>query len=256
MGSDGGTGQLWLVRIDRGTANLADAIQTLISQTTAALRTAGLSPRGIAVLSLYQGNQGNLVWATTDARAASLTTIATALRSRAALDNPSPAGCATSSLLNAGGQLPGIGAPASAPFGIRPGALLVGIVDHGARPAPLASCGIPAAVVGADPACWALFAGTVLHRASFRFAFFATPESGTTAAMRTSCLAVPGFPVGTLDALESSDLPFYDPLAQGIDEGQPDLATRFDLCQAIGTDAPRQLAALANAWGQLLAAQP
>ena len=33
--------------------------------------------------------------------------------------------------------------------------LLVGMVDHGARPAPLASCGDPAGALSADIACWA-----------------------------------------------------------------------------------------------------
>jgi hypothetical protein len=250
IGQDGGTGQLWLVRIDRGSANLADSIQTLVQRTTAALRGAGLSPRGIAVLSLYGGD---VIWATTDARTAPLNTIAAALRGRAALDNPAPAGCATSALLGVGRQLSYLGV--NAPFAVRPGALLVGLVDHGARPASLASCGDPVQLA-AETACWASFNGTVLHRAQFRFGFFATPETGTTATMQASCLAVPGFPVETLDALEPSSVTYYDPLTAWLDRSQPDLATRFDLCRAFGSDAPAQLGGFANAWSQLLIGQP
>src|SRR6267143_1912199 len=146
-GQDGGTGQLWLVRIDRGTANLADSIQRLIQRTTAALRDARLSPRGIAVVSLYDGA---VLWSTQDASRDPLTTIATLLGARAALDNAPPAGCATFQLLDLGRRLSAIGSPVAA-FANRPGALLVGMVDHGARPAPLASCGDPAAGAARAP---------------------------------------------------------------------------------------------------------
>src|SRR5207253_1349376 len=177
---------------------------------TGALRDAHLAPRGIAVVSLYDGA---VLWSTQDASRDPLSTIATLLGSRAALDNPAPAGCATFSLLDVGRRLSSIGAPVP-PFANRPGALLVGLVDHGARPAPLASCGDPAAALAADIACWASFGSVVLPRAEFRFGFFATPETGTTAQMKTSCLAVQGLPVTTIDSLEASDFPFFDPLAQ------------------------------------------
>ena len=251
-GQDGGIGQIWLVRIDRGTANLADSIQRLIQRTTGALRDAQLSPRGIAVVSLYDGA---LIWSTRDASRDPLNTVATLLGARAALDNPAPAGCATFQLFDVGRRLSQIGAPAG-PFATPPGALLVGMVDHGARPAPLASCGDPAAALAADIACWASFGSLVLPRAELRFGFFATPETGTTAQMKTSCLAVQGLPVTTIDSLEASDFPFFDPLAQQMEQRQPGLATRFDLCRALGSDAPAQLATFANAWAQLLAAQP
>ena len=252
LGQDGGTGQLWLVRIDRGTANLAQSIQTLIQRTTGALRDARLSPRGIAVVSLYDGA---VVWSTSNASRDPLSTIATLLSARAALDNPAPAGCPTFQLLDVGRRLSEIGPPAN-PFAIRPGALLVGMVDHGARPAPLASCGDPAGALSADIACWASFGSVVLQRADFRFGFFATPETGTTQQMKTSCLAVPGLPSTTIDSFEASDFAFYDPLAQQMEQRQPGLAARFDLCRAFGSDAPVQLATFANTWAQLLAAQP
>jgi hypothetical protein len=251
LGEDGGTGQLWLVRVDRGLANLADSIQLLVERTTYALGAAGLSTRGIAVVSLYGGD---LIWSTLDARTARIGTLATALRARTAFDNPLPSGCATSQLLRLGPQLSDLGG--QPPFSVRPGALLVALVDHGTRPVALTSCGNPAAALGADPACWAAFRGTVLPRAQLRFALFATPETGTTADLRTRCAGVPGLPLEAIDALAPSTLPYYDPLAAQIDQGQPDLATRFDLCRAIGSDAPAALATFASAWAPLLVAQP
>jgi len=74
--------------------------------------------------------------------------------------------------------------------------------------------------------------------------------------MKTSCLAVPGLPSTTIDSFEASDFAFYDPLAQQMEQRQPGLAARFDLCRAFGSDAPVQLATFANNWAQLLAAQP
>jgi hypothetical protein len=239
------------VRVDRGLANLADSIQLLVQRTTYALGAAGLSARGIAVGSLYGGD---VIWSTLDARTVNLGNLATTLRARAALDNPAPSACATSQLLRLGPMLSDLGSPP--PFSVRPGALLVALVDHGARPVALASCGDPAAALRADPACWAAFRGTVLHRAQLRFALFATPETGTTADLRTRCVGVPGLPLEAIDALAPSTLPYYDPLAAQIDQGQPDLATRFDLCRAIGSDAPAALATFASAWARLLAAQP
>jgi hypothetical protein len=247
LGVDGGTAQLWFVRIDRGTANLATPIQSLVQNTTSALRTAGLQPRGIAVVSLYQGD---LVWVTTDVRTAPILNLSAALKARAELDNPPAAGCATSALLGIGSQLLAV-------FPSRPGALLVGVVDHGARPLSLASCGAnTAATLAKDPGCWASFGSTFLHRADFRFAFFATAETGTTADMKASCLRVPGFPTEVLDALEASDAPYYDPLADAMDREQPDLATRFDLCAALGSDAPERLGSFAGGWARVLMGQP
>jgi hypothetical protein len=251
LGQDGGTGQLWLVRVDRGLANLADSIQLLVERTTYALTAAGLSTRGIAVISLYGGD---LIWSTLDARAGRIDPLATALRARAALESPMPSGCATSQLLRLGPQLSDLGSPP--PFSVAPGALLVALVDHGARPVALASCGNAAAALGADPACWAAFRNMVLPRARLRFALFATPETGTSADLRTRCIAVPGLPPEAIDAVAPSTVPYYDPLAARIGQGQPDLAARFDLCRAIGSDAPAALATFANAWAALLIAQP
>ena len=96
----------------------------------------------------------------------------------------------------------------------------------------------------------------VLPRVQTRFAFFATPETGSTTDMRASCLAVPGIPTQIIDALEASTLPYFDPLSMDLNAAQPGLAMRADLCQALGSGGYAQLASFATSWAQLLIAQP
>jgi hypothetical protein len=133
---------------------------------------------------------------------------------------------------------------------------MVGIVDHGARPVDISSCGDPGSRLDTDPACWARFGGTVLPRVQTRFAFFATPETGSTSDMLASCLSVPGIPLQIIDALEASTLAYFDPLSTGLNVAQPGLAMRLDLCQALGSGGYAQLATFGSSWAQLLMAQP
>jgi hypothetical protein len=58
---DQGTGVLVMMRIDRGTANLADAIELLVKQFSDQLDAAGLKTSSVAVADLYRGN---LIWGT------------------------------------------------------------------------------------------------------------------------------------------------------------------------------------------------
>jgi hypothetical protein len=255
--NDGGTGELWLVRIDRGTANLAAPIARLILDTSAALTAAKLGVRGIAILSLYTGD---LIWVGTGPLPTDSSTIfnsmVTVLQSWASLDLPAPSTCATAALLTAGGNLSAINARGVAPFGSIPGALMVAIVDHGARPVAISNCGDPASSLDGDPACWARFGNMVLPRVQTRFAFFATPETGSTADMRASCLSVPGIPTQIIDALEASTFPYFDPLSTEVNAAQPGIAMRADLCQALGSGGYAQLTSFASSWAQLLIAQP
>jgi hypothetical protein len=250
--SDGGTSELWFVRIDRGTANLATPIAHLVTSTSQTLTAANLGIRSIAIISLYGGE---MIWSwsgttlPTDMTAL-FNGMVTRLQSRASLDLPAPAGCATATLLDVGKRLSSLGL-----FSAVPGALMVGVVDHGGRPVGIDTCGDPGAALGADPACWANFAGTVLPRLQTRFAFFATPETGSTSDMRTSCLSVPGIPLQSIDVLEASSAAYFDPLSNQLNVGQPGLATRFDLCESFGTAGYGQLTSFATTWGQLLSAQ-
>ena len=245
------------MRIDRGMANLAAPVAHLIVDTSQALKAANLGVRGIAIVSLYGGD---LIWAWSGPLPAEslgiFNAIATALQARASADVPVPSQCATAGLLDAGRDLSRINALGASPFSIMPGALMVGIVDHGARPVAMSSCGDPGSLLGADPACWARFGWTVLPRVRTRFAFFATPETGSTSDMRKSCLSVPGIPLQIIDALEASNLAYFDPLSADLNAAQPGLAMRVDLCQALGSGGSPQLASFANSWAPLLMAQP
>jgi len=87
----------------------------------------------------------------------------------------------------------------------------VGVVDHGARPMPLASCGIPA-LTSPGPCLLGHVRRPRSAPRRLRFGFFAT-RSGTTAEMKASCLAVPGFPVEVLGLPRASDASYFDPLA-------------------------------------------
>jgi hypothetical protein len=240
------------VRIDRGTANLAAPIAHLVLGTTQALIAAKLGIRTIAIVSLYGGE---LIWSWSGTVFPKDTTalfsgMVTRLQSRASLDLPAPAGCATATVFEIGKRLFSLGV-----FSTIPGALMVGVVDHGARPAGIDTCGDPGAALSADPACWANFGGTVLPRVQTRFGFFATPETGSTSDMRISCLSVPGIPLQSIDVLEASSAAYFDPLSNQLNVAQPGLATRFDLCESFGTAGYGQLTSFASSWGQLLSAQ-
>src|SRR5437868_14725664 len=65
----------------------------------------------------------------------------------------------------------------------------------------------------------------------------ATPENRDTAAMLAHCLAVPNFPTAGLDVLAPSSQPFFDPWSAQMNRTQEGLATRVDLCDALGSGA-------------------
>ena len=224
--SDGGTSELWFVRTDRGLANIAAPVAHLVTGTSQALTAAKLGIRSIAIISLYNGD---VIWSWSGSTFPIDVTplfngMVTRLQSRASLDLSAPAGCATAMLLDVGKRLFSLGV-----FSALPGALMVGVVDHGARPVGIDTCGDPGAALGANPACWANFGGTVLPRIQTRFAFFATPETVSTSDIRTSCLSVPGIPLQSIDVLEASSAAFFDPLSNEMDVAQPGLATRFEV---------------------------
>src|SRR2546430_15013698 len=85
-----------------------------------------------------------------------------------------------------------------------------------------------------------------------RFLMIATPENGDAAAMRGHCLAVPNFPTTGLDVLAPSSQPFFDPWSASMNAIQEGLATRVDLCDALGSGAAPTWAAMAKQWYQTL----
>ena len=126
---------------------------------------------------------GGIVWATRLNQNPD-STLADALRFASSLAAAVPQGCSTAALAGIGSRISNVQATGVWPFYIRPGALLVVLVDTGPRPVPLASCP-EASSFGATPAGWARFAGGPLDRYATRFAFATTNETESLDQLRT-----------------------------------------------------------------------
>jgi hypothetical protein len=131
-----------------------------------------------------------------------------------------------------------------------PGALLVALIDSGERPQPFSTCPSQALWSG-DPEYWAAL-GRALCRLQTHFLLLGTSEVESLDAMRARCLSVAGFPTTTLDALAPSSNLFFDPIAAQMNAAADALATREDLCDALGSGAPAAWDALATRWYQQL----
>ena len=247
-GKDGdpGTGVLWLVRLDRGSANLADAEQTLVKQTNAALKNAGLTVNAVVAISMYDGH---VIWGAHGLGAGTQPGLADALRREAQTAPASPPTSCALSFLN-GISLSSLSDGAGQPFAPRPSALLVGALDHGARPLGFDSCATD--YLSADPQRWQTFYEGPLPRLQTHYAFVATAEQQPVDQMRQRCLAVAGFPSQVLDALQPSPARFFDPLASTMLAAQPGLSSRADLCNALGSSWPGVAASMASDWVAVL----
>ena len=224
---------LVLVRVDRGTANVADSIGQLVNGWVDPIEHAGFKVSSIAVADLYAGNA---IWAT-HLNEQPTTTLPEALRAASAVAQGSPQTCTTATLQTMGRSLSMISATGIQPFWPAPGAFLVVLIDTGPR--PLASSACPNEVdFGPDPARWANFAGYTLPRIATRFAFVSTSEAEVPDQMRARCLATPGFPSGAADSLAPSPVAFFGPLAAGLDGMFADLGIGIDACAALGNSDP------------------
>jgi hypothetical protein len=249
---DSGTDLIWLLRLDPGTATLADAHAALVARTAEALDARGFKIRSIAVLPLYGGAP---IWAWMNGVLPD-STLYDALRARAAsASGAPPSRCTTDALFDAGfsiGSITGAGGPL---FPSRPGALLVALLDSSARPLPLASasCGAPLdRLVGAELPVWLRYPdGARMPRSATRYLLAATSETESTDAMRARCESR-GLHPDQLDALAPSAQPFFDPLASGMGVRVQGLALRADLCDATSDAFGATLAAFANDWGAAL----
>jgi hypothetical protein len=241
-----------MIRTDPGTANLAVALDSLLTSVRGALLRAGLDVRGAAVADLYQPR---FYWAGRYGKnLPSPPSLPNALAAAAAQPEITPTSCTSDTLLDEVSTLPAWSAGGIQPFMPMPSALLVLFVDTGARPADLRACPRADALWNSDPAAWVQAA--FLRRAQTRFLFAATPEGGDLAAMRTHCLSVPGFPATGLDVLAPSPNPFFDPLTDRMNAVEDLLATRVDLCDALGNGAVTGWNDLGKRWYTALAALP
>lgn len=244
---DHGTGLLILVRIDPGTANIADSISHLVDDWLAAVNKPGFIVSSVGVGDLYSGN---LLWA---ARLDAQPTIAlaAALRQASAASLGPPQGCTTEGLSRAGNSIAYLSAAGVRPFSPSPGALLTILVDTGPRPMLLSSCP-SASTFGQNPAYWAQLSSGPLPRRATRFVFVASSESETADQMRARCLTIAGFPSSAADSLAPSPSPFLVPLASALDGMLPGLAGGIDVCTALGTSEPN-FAAFVKQWFDALA---
>jgi hypothetical protein len=230
---DQGTGMLILVRIDRGTANIADSLTALVKSWIDAVDGAGFKTSSVAVGDLYGGN---LIWATRLGQQPSAALL-DSLRLAASLAAGSPSTCTTAGLSNAGRSLSALQATGVQPFSPTPGAFLTVLIDTGPRPVALLSCPNDS-LFGSDPASWAVFYTGVLPRAVTRFAFVSSSETESLDQMRTRCLATSGFPPSAADSLAPSNTAFFLPLTAGLDARSANLGVVIDVCAALGTSEP------------------
>jgi hypothetical protein len=257
---------LWLVRIDRGTANLAASYATLIRGLTTALAAEGFDVRMTGVASLYESR---LYWARAG-KDLSTSELQTLLENAASSSDAAPGVCSTAALSDVGGRLSSmpVMAPSSStptgsmPFGTPLGALLVVTLDHGARPSAYGAsdCGTgtqdPAGWFGGSrsPATW-LNRNTgawYLPRAQTRFLFVSTSESETYEQLRARCAAMSNFPRTGLDAISPSARAFYAPFTIGLENYQARLGSQEDLCNAVAGDWAGRSGGFAKDWANLL----
>ncbi|WNG20976.1 hypothetical protein [Cystobacter fuscus] len=255
---DRGTGVLWLVRIDRSTANLAASYGSLIETMTQQLKAQGFDIRRTAVGSLYEPR----LFSGNESATPSAASVQSLLESAANYNGTAPTGCSSQYLLSLGVRLSEAQAPSgSRPFADPLSALLVVMIDHGSHPQDYGPGCDPAAMTPAkrfatgpgwlnigSPAtsAWSL------PRAQTRFLFVSTSENESYTQLRERCASMSTFPRIGLDAISPSEHPFYEPFSAELSTFQPGLGTRIDLCQAVARDWAGFSRGFAKDWAQLL----
>lgn len=220
IGDDPGTALLFFLRIDRGTANLADSYQTLITTTLNSLDSAGIHVRVAEVVSLYDGSAVDISQG-----------IANGLRAAAAASTGYiPDVCTTHALaaVAGSGTLPTV----SVFLGV--------LIDSGARPHGLndAACAesgnSPASYFLSDPAAWLVTDGVhQLPRPQVRFIAIHTPEAGTPDDMRKACNREPNVVTTALDQLEVSPIPFFKQWSDGAGAIDALTVKTYDYCPSV-----------------------
>jgi len=243
---DNGTAVLVMLRVDQGTANIATNLQDLLKRITDALQNQGLAVRSVAVAEMYAIER---IWASRVGQK-SPPALASVLRAvSASRTAAAPTNCTTAALGNQGANALSWNQNEVTPFLPIPAAVLVVLIDPGARPHPLGDC--VTSTFSADPVYW-IPLQRKFRLGQTRFLMIATPENGDAAAMRAHCLAVPNFPTTGLDVLAPSSQPFFDPWSASMNAIQEGLATRVDLCDALGSGAAPTWDAMAKQWYQTL----
>ncbi len=256
VGGDPGTGVLFLVRIDRGTANLAARYEVMVQQALEELSDAKLSVHSVAVASLYSGQ---LLWSPNLG-----TSLAGVLTQAAASTDGNPdLPCTTAHLASLAADLPTRTDPSGWPVFTTPfSAFMVIVLESGARPY---QPGESACEVGGAPAIahftpetasWlATPTGRSLPRPQVQFVTVATPEGVTTAEIKTACSQTSMDP-SAIDSLEASPVAFIGPFASGLNSAQSDSAKQLDFCPQYAGKWASNISSTARSWVSRLRAQP
>jgi hypothetical protein len=242
---DNGTVVLVMLRVDQGTANLADGVEALLKQITDSLVGQDFGVLAVAIAEMYAPQHIWVVSPGLPVKSVVADVIRTVSASRTAA---LPTACATAQLQDEGAKASSWSQNGITPFRLPPAALLVVLIDAGARPQALSSC--ETFPFSADPVYW--LPTQHRYRLATRFVMIATPESGDAAAMRSHCLAVPSFPTEAIDVIAPSAQRFFDPWSVQLNTLQAGLATRADLCDALGTGGQQVWDAMATQWRQQL----
>jgi hypothetical protein len=244
---DNGTAVLALVRVDQGTANLADSIQALLGLIVDRFKPEGLKVTSVTVADLYRKQP---LWASRpEATPPPLSSVLRGAAAAAATSGIPSSPCATAALQSAGPELRAWLVNGVRPFVPTPGAILILLIDSGGRPSAMGGC-TAAKDWTADPVQWAW----PMHVGRTHFAFLATPENGDLSALRAHCIGVSGFPTSALDVLAPSANAYFDPLSVQMNGLVPGLVHRADLCDALGSGASGFWSDVAARWVPLLAA--
>lgn len=267
---DPGAAVLWVVRVDRGLANLAHEYAQLVADGNAQLEAAGFSVKATGVAVLY--DEQRLLWGV-EGSAVGVSTLEGVLKSAAESTEGEPTRCSVRALSQLGAQLATGRTPSGlTPFAQRRSALWVGVLDHGPRPMAYAdSASIECETAGllagdffgqANTSAtqwlnrWAGFVWNVpVPQTRFFLAY--TSESEDYTAMRARCSAIAAFPRAALDEIQPSAQRFWGPLKVGLEAWSAGLAAGQDLCDAAGGGGKDAIRAQADVWvGQLKAVKP
>jgi len=253
--------QLWLVRVDRGLVNLAAPTQALLERVSESVKQAGLGRGNVVVASLYDGQ---LLWASGPGLEPPVKLSEALAHHGSRFEGEAPSACSTGPLGGLGQVLPSaelhyppeLGGLSVRPFASLREAMLVVMLDSGSP--PLAPSDPACALAGETPAQWfgahdpvrwlARPDGMPMPRARTLFALVGTGEDVDTGSYRQACLAQPGFPAAATDFLTAASKPFYGPWAVELGAHAGGLATRLDLCTALGSNGASQVAALVQGW--------
>lgn len=257
--------QLWMVRIDRSTALLAESYAGIILATRKTFRDSGGQAYRLVVASLVSGK---VIWMETE-NEPSKVTLAEALKAQALQDEGTVFPCPLTALARMGSDFsnvrfrPGEGEdyfPMAYPTST---AFFVGIIDGGPREFSMndQACRIeqsrPSDFFGAktpvDWARWSWWTNYRIPRLATRFLVIHSEEGVDSVTLRKRCREIENFPARMLDALVGAKTFFYRDFVSEMNTFEPEVASSIDLCQALVSDPEALTRGVVHGWTLKLA---